>query len=325
MRFTDGQEAAQEFSKGLTAAVEEFNRGLPATVVTLTKTALICVLCVTVVAVVDLRSSRERAKARQQTLQQEADAKSLTANLQYLRMWYGEDKVTIARYWMQKITDTAAIWQAKNPKKDVKVIVIDHEMLWPVWDIVPDHARADTRSYDLLVSPYFYFETEHPRQPVTKDDERRFVAKDLKEAIRNADTMVDIYSWSNLKKDVFILFIFADLRGPLGPPTIEPTIEIWKPMLINGFHIIGSVCGGRPRYAIPSDSTVILQSKTYFLREKVLGEHLEDMAWHNVKSGHNISGSKPGTAVWLRYFVIWCCVIWAIFSLCIMFKDFFRI
>jgi len=116
MRFTDGQDAAQEFSKGLAAAVA-----------TLTNTALICVFCITIVAVVGVRSSRERAGARQQTLQQEADAKSLTANLQYLRMWYGEDKVAIVHYWWQKITDTAAIWQAKTPEKDVKVIVIDHE------------------------------------------------------------------------------------------------------------------------------------------------------------------------------------------------------
>ena len=289
----DGQEAAQEFSKGLTAAVEEFNRGLPAAVATIAITALICALCTTIAAVVGIssyaRSSRERARShseaqslsqqtRQQTFQQEADAKSLTANLQYLRMWYGNDKETIAQYWKQKILSAAAIWQAKNPEKDVKVIIIDHEMLWPVWDIVLDHARADKKLYDLLVSPYQkQFTAGEPINPITRNDERRFVAKDLKDAIRNAD-MIVIPRYAYSKKEVFTIFIYADLRGPVGPPTIEPKVEILDPMWACGFHIIGSVCGGEPRYAISSDSTVTLQARTYLLRDKVSEEHIEDMA-----------------------------------------------
>jgi len=309
----DGQEAAQEFSKGLTAAVEEFNRGLPAAVATIAITALICALCITIVAVLAAssyaRSSREHAKARnesqtlsqqtrQQTLQQEADAKSLTANLQYLRMWYGNDKETMAHYWKQKILSAAAIWQAKNPEKDVKVIIIDHEMLWPVWDIVLDHARADKKLYDLLVSPYQkQFTAGEPINPITRNDERRFVAKDLKDAIRNAD-MIVIPRYAYSKKEVFTIFIYADLRGPIGPPSVEPKVEMLNSMWICGFHIIGSVCGGKPRYAVPSDSTVTLQARTYLLHDKVSEEHIEDMAWHTVRPEQNLVESKSAMLMW---------------------------
>jgi len=312
----DGQEAAQEFSKGLTAAVEEFNRGLPAAVATIAITALICALCTTIAAVVGIssyaRSSRERARShseaqslsqqtRQQTFQQEADAKSLTANLQYLRMWYGNDKETIAQYWKQKILSAAAIWQAKIPEKDVKVIIIDHEMLWPIWDIVLTQARADKKLYDLLVSPYQkHFTAGEPINPVTRNDERRFVAKDLKDAIRNAD-MIVVPRYAYSKKEVFTIFMYADLRGPIGPPTVEPTCEMLNPMWICGFHIIGSVCGGKARYAIPSDSTVTLQARTYLLRDKVSEEHIEDMAWHTVEARLSRPSKESGSVIW-RWF-----------------------
>jgi len=125
---------------------------------------------------------------------------------------------------------------------------------------VLDHARADKKLYDLLVSPYQkQFTAGEHINPITRNDERRFVAKDLKDAIRNADmTVIPRYAYS--KKEVFTVFMYADLRGPIGPPTVEPTCEMLSPMWVCGFYIIGGVCGGKPRYAIPSDSTVTIPS-----------------------------------------------------------------
>jgi len=79
-------------------------------------------------------------------------------------------------------------------------------------------------------------------------------------------------------------------------------------MWINGFHIIGSVYGGRPQYAIPNNSTITLQWETYVLREKVLEEHLEDIAWHTAEPEQFLSKLKRGMAA-TKYLAICYCVI----------------
>ena len=315
MKFIpDGEEAAREFSKGLTAAVEEFNRG----VATLALTALFCALGVTIVAVLGasslLRSSLEDARVRneaqalsqqikQQTRLQEADARSLMANLQYLRMWYGDDKNAIAQYWTQRIINTAAIWQAKNPEKDVKVVVIDHEKIWPVWDIVLEHARNNQELYRSLVClSHTDVSRGLSQDPITMDDERRFVAKDLKEAIHNAESY--ILRHSSCKKETFALFIYADLRGPLGPSTVEPVFDVSNALWLGGFHIIGNLVNGKPRYAISEDSTVTLNSRAYCLREKVSEEHLEDIVWHSVESRPSRPSKKSGPTIWYWFWFL---------------------